>query len=111
MKYKYIQGINLTWQVLEGILKHTKTKRAKGEIGLDISRFTENEKVNEFFKLPFSVTLEGQVVAISDEIAQREHDIDDDLKLSFNEVINYFKDEFNKLYISYQKEKIYLVKI
>ena len=110
VKYKYIQGINLTWQVLEGILKHTKTKRAEGEIGWDISRFTENEKVNEFFELPFSVTLEGQVVAISDEIAQREHDIDDglrddDLKLSFNEVINYFKDEFNKLYISYQKEK------
>lgn len=118
-KYEKDKGLNLTWQVLEGILKHTKTKKPGKE--WDLSRFVKNE---DFFK-PFSqdiffkshipkidsnkyailqssmlnvisplsnkhsLTLEGQIVNIADEIAQRQHDLDDglrDVELRMNEL-------------------------
>ncbi|KAF5075382.1 Deoxyguanosinetriphosphate triphosphohydrolase-like protein [anaerobic digester metagenome] len=130
MKYEKEKGLNLTWQVLEGILKHTRTHK-KGKTW-DLSRFVKNEdffkpfedkdvyhknnikellsKSNEvttqshgILESPFlnidlnretfnfnnSLTLEGQVVNISDEIAQRQHDLDDglrDVELRMNEL-------------------------
>ena len=54
------QGLNLTWEVRDGILNHSKTK-------VDI--WGEGwGKVN---------TLEGEVVKISDSVAYINHDIDD----------------------------------
>ena len=40
-KYNGITGLNLNWQVLEGILKHTKIKR-NSELWCDIDRFLFN---------------------------------------------------------------------
>jgi len=87
-KHKDENGLNLSWQVLEGILKHTKTTRCEKseckECGKcwDIKRFVNNKKLIErlYLEHGFSVTLEGQIVAIADEIAQRQHDIDDGLR-------------------------------
>ena len=68
-------GLNLTWQVLEGIFKHTRYYNDK----YDINRFISHpsRKDDLFLSRDYSVTLEGQVVAIADEIAQRQHDLDD----------------------------------
>lgn len=76
-KYENYEGLNLSWQVLEGILKHTKTKSK-----WDIKRFVNNESLIGKLHLDskFSVTLEGQIVEVADEIAQRQHDIDDGLR-------------------------------
>ncbi|MDI3486084.1 MAG: dGTPase [Methanolobus sp.] len=85
-KFEDYEGLNLSWQVLEGILKHTKIKRHKDceehENCWDIKRFVSNQSLIErlYMKYEFSVTLEGQIVAIADEIAQRQHDIDDGLR-------------------------------
>lgn len=100
-KYGEFEGLDLTYQVMEGILKHTKV--------YDCSNCKEYDKENDeckkrmltsalecedntlriekFFskgdykklhlKYNFSTTLEGQVVAVADEIAQRAHDLDD----------------------------------
>jgi len=106
-KYNGIIGLNLNWQVLEGILKHTKIKR-NSELWCDIDRFLFedgrnrqfNAKIKDMLKFDHSVTLEGQIVAIADEIAQRQHDLDDgmrDEKSSlkyeevFREIKNYIK--------------------
>ena len=85
-KYDNESGLNLTWQVLEGILKHTRIKR-NNELWCDIDRFLlnlSNSKFNIKFEnllnYEYSVTLEGQVVAIADEIAQRQHDLDDGMR-------------------------------
>ena len=40
-KYENEEGLNLTWQVLEGILKHTKIKKNKKT--WDLSRFVKKE--------------------------------------------------------------------
>ena len=87
-KYEDIDGLNLSWQVLEGILKHTKISR-HGKNGCkecgkcwDIKRYVNDKKLVErlYLNHDYSVTLEGQIVAIADEIAQRQHDIDDGLR-------------------------------
>lgn len=76
-KYCEHQGLDISVQTLEGILKHTGLKHA------EINEFID-ESLIEYLHLeleedgqPVSSTLEGQVVAIADEIAQRGHDIDD----------------------------------
>lgn len=68
-QYPEIDGLDLSEQTLNGIWMHTKKQD-----GLDIFDFSRgflNEKGND------ALTLEGQAVAVADEIAQRCHDIDD----------------------------------
>lgn len=101
-KYSYYSGLNLSYQTMEGILKHTKiqdkeytrllAKKDKSEEEREKFETLEFEKFNidEFFKYEDkqylylnyenSTSLEGQVVAVADEIAQRAHDIDDAFK-------------------------------
>ncbi len=81
LEEKYIEhcGLDVSVQVIEGVLKHTKLKKC-----IDINDFiTEDYSLNlnlEFEKgMCIPATLEGQVVAIADEIAQRGHDVDDAL--------------------------------
>lgn len=110
-KYYEHEGINLSYQVLEGILKHTSflsCKRCKTEEGKnckgmqgqctktknDLKDFLpENfDDTQLYLQYKFSTTLEGQVVAIADEIAQRSHDIDDALRsnlITFQDLKNY----------------------
>lgn len=100
-RYSEPQGLNLTWQVLEGILKHTKIQ--KGDKKWDLDRFLINgdkDTLKETIKKnsESSVTLEGQIVAIADEIAQRQHDLDDglrdnNLKLNIKGIIKQIKME------------------
>jgi dGTPase len=107
VKYINIKGMNLTWQVLEGILKHTKIKRDKECIGCggcwDINRFlSKPDFYQKFMMYPHSVTLEGQIVAIADEIAQRQHDVDDGLRdsellLNFQNVSQYLVKKFEEV--------------
>ena len=89
-------GLNLTWQTLDGILKHTKIE--KPEKTWDIKRFMQKSNqrrlIEKFITEKIPVTLEGQVVAIADEIAQRQHDLDDglrdkSLKLNEGKIIEY----------------------
>jgi len=59
------EGLNLTWEVREGIAKH-KTEYDRGEAG-----GYEPER---------RATLEGQIVNLADEIAYNTHDLDDGLR-------------------------------
>lgn len=97
-KYDGQRGLNLTWQVLEGILKHTKIK--KEDESWKLERFMQDSRnktlLNELINIEedertFSVTLEGQIVEVADEIAQRQHDLDDglrdkDLRLDYDKI-------------------------
>lgn len=72
MKYEF-PGLNLTAPVREGILKHTRLKR--GQI-----HYHDLDLTGLFFDLDHSTTVEGQVVAIADEVAQRTHDFEDGIR-------------------------------
>ncbi len=63
-------GLNLTDQVREGILKHTGWKK----------RFPFPLPDPEGLHLDEPCHLEGQVVAVADEIAQQSHDLEDGLR-------------------------------
>lgn len=81
-KYVAHEGLNVSCQAMEGVLKHTKLKEE-----IDICDFACKEtvahlKLQERFmgrKKGYYIcsTLEGQAVALADEIAQRGHDVDD----------------------------------
>jgi dGTPase len=64
-RYPEFPGLNLTWEVREGIVRHS-------------SAFDQAGKVEEFCpdEIP---TLETQIVDIADEIAYDNHDLDDGL--------------------------------
>ena len=97
-KKYYYEGINLTRPVLEGILKHT-------DYG---NEFITDDLKDLNPQNHFSYTLEGQVVAIADEIAQITHDLDDYLRYKvvnfdsffeqkiFTHVDTFLKEIYNK---------------
>lgn len=71
--YAGISGMDLSYQTLEGMLKHTRLKRDV----FSLNQFVSMEADPLHFGDDFCSTLEGQVVAAADEIAQRGHDLDD----------------------------------
>lgn len=80
-RYKKSDGLNLMWETRDGILKHSKIKSYMDMDYYDCE--LDNDK-----KWP--LTLEGQVVRIVDEIAQRTHDTDDGLRtnrIDINELL------------------------
>ena len=107
-KYKEFPGLNVSAQVVEGVLKHTRLKPDQ----IEISDFlTENYlKIICLDKNETQVcsSLEGQVVAIADEIAQRGHDVDDALTsgvMTINEFMDRLKiDKCKELYEAINSE-------
>ena len=74
-KYDF-DGLNLTAPVREGILKHTRLRR-------DHLNFPDFRMEGLFYDLDHAITLEGQIVAICDEIAQRTHDLEDGIRAGY----------------------------
>lgn len=71
-KYADFNGLNLTFESREGILKHCSLSNAKklGEVGM---RFINKQQPG----------LEAQITNIADEIAYNNHDVDDGLRAGF----------------------------
>lgn len=84
-KYIEFEGLDLSYQVLEGIMKHTRGKAKNCKKCTDCKKNCYELKdfvpgINKeylFIDILHPTTLEGQIVAIADEIAQRAHDLDD----------------------------------
>jgi dGTPase len=80
LENKYVfKGLNLTAPVREGILKHTGLRRGR-------LNFPDFDYEGMHYEQDMATTLEGQVVAICDEIAQRTHDLEDGLRAGLVEV-------------------------
>ena len=67
------QGLNLTWEVRDGILHHSKGK----------SDLLAGESIDNWLKKGKPSTLEGQIIRICDRVAYVNHDIDDALRAGF----------------------------
>ncbi len=90
-EYFEIEGMDLSYQTLEGMLKHTSFKKKNFKFDLKEFIRDKNAEENLHFDSDVCSTLEGQIVAVADEIAQRGHDLDDALSSGMISI-----DEFRK---------------
>jgi dGTPase len=85
-RYPEFDGLNLTWESLEGIVKHNGPLAERS--GAPTGRYTESgipvgiSDYNEKYDLELwsFASLEAQVAAFADDIAYDAHDIDDGLR-------------------------------
>lgn len=70
-RYPDFDGLNLSWEVREGIIKHSSAYDKAGDSA--IQPYAPDERA----------TLEAQIIDLADEIAYNNHDIDDGLKAGY----------------------------
>jgi dGTPase len=93
-RYAEFDGLNLTWETLEGLVKHNgplvdTNGNALGhykETGLP-QAIIEYAEVHDL-QLATHASLEAQIAAISDDIAYNAHDIDDGLRAGLFDIID-----------------------
>ena len=73
-RHPRFDGLNLTWESLEGIVKHN------GRIIKNIPFHTNNYNNKHNLFLSKSPYLESQIASISDDVAYNNHDIEDSLR-------------------------------
>jgi dGTPase len=84
-RYAEFDGLNLTWESLEGLVKHNgplldaNGAGTRGPIPLPILEYCDNHDL----ELASHASLEAQVAAIADDIAYNTHDIDDGLRSGY----------------------------
>jgi dGTPase len=74
-RYAEFQGLNLTFECREGILKHCSARNAR-----------ELQELGERFIKRRQPGLEAQIANLSDEIAYNNHDVDDGMRAGLIEV-------------------------
>ena len=89
-RHPYFDGLNLTWESLEGIVKHN------GIIKKNLPFHLKNYIKNHDLKLDKQPFIESQVASISDDIAYNNHDVEDAIRANLINLeqlsdINFFK--------------------
>lgn len=86
-KYAHFDGLNLSWETLEGLVKHNGPPARLAHAGdaavLHALRSVPARMDLEFDRQP---SAEAQIAAIADDIAWRTHDIDDGLRAGLIEM-------------------------
>ncbi len=80
-RYADFDGLNLTWETLEGIAKHNGPVIGKGKEQLP--RALKYYADQQDLELTTFASAEAQVAAIADDIAYNNHDLDDGLRAGF----------------------------
>ena len=84
-RYAQFDGLNLTWESLEGLVKHNgplldaNGEGTRGPVPLPILEYSAMHDL----ELASHASLEAQVAAIADDIAYNTHDIDDGLRSGY----------------------------
>ncbi|WP_417477910.1 deoxyguanosinetriphosphate triphosphohydrolase [Maricaulis sp.] len=80
VRYPEFDGLNLTWETLEGVVKHNGPLMPAGGDGSGLAwAFTDYEDWRSL-ELHTHAGLEAQIAALSDDIAYNNHDLDDGLR-------------------------------
>ncbi len=102
-RHPFFNGLNLTWESLEGIVKHN------GIILKELPYHLEKYNKLQDLKLKNQPHLESQIASISDDIAYNNHDIEDAIRANlinvgqlleinfFNEIVNNIKKRFKNI--------------
>ena len=104
-KYFDFEGLNLTWETLEGLVKHN------GPMTKDVPKTIEALDKEFDLKLNEFSSIEAQIASIADDIAYNNHDLDDGLRAGFfsyddlvelpmiGEIIKNFPKNYNSYYM------------
>lgn len=83
-RYAAFEGLNLSWEVIEGVIKHngpvTGKNRDKGHYNGKVLSIVADLNKQKDLLLDKFPTAEAQVAALADDIAYNNHDLDDGLR-------------------------------
>ena len=82
-KHANFPGLNLTWEILEGVLKHNGPIVNEKNHSNDISVTYKNLQKKGDFLLDKFTSLEAQISGLSDDIAYCSHDLEDGFRADF----------------------------
>lgn len=92
-KYPKWPGLNLSWETLEGVVKHNGP--VTGDLHISVKELQQQTDL----RLDTYASLEAQVAAISDDIAYNNHDIEDGLRAGFFTIADLEEMDFLKAII------------
>lgn len=81
-RYAAFDGLNLTWEALEGIAKHNGPLKGAG-ITKPLPRALKHYTDKHDLALETYASLEAQIASLADDIAYHNHDIEDGLRAGF----------------------------
>jgi len=79
-RYAEFDGLNLTWETLEGVVKHNGPLLEAGHGAEDLPRAIAEYAGKHDLELHTYAGLEAQIAALADDVAYNNHDIDDGLR-------------------------------
>jgi dGTPase len=85
-RYAEFNGLNLTWETLEGAVKHNGPLLRAGRVLTDLPAAIVEYCRDHDLEVSGHAGPEAQVAALSDDIAYNNHDIDDGLRAGLFEV-------------------------
>ncbi len=93
-RHPYFDGLNLTWESLEGIAKHNGIFVSEN-LPYHLKMYTEIHNLN----LKMQPHLESQIASISDDIAYNNHDVEDAVRANLINLDQLFDINFFKIII------------
>lgn len=85
-RYAEFDGLNLSWEMLEGVVKHNGPMIFPGRGLDDLPRAIVEYAAQQDLELESYASAEAQVAALADDIAYNNHDIDDGLRAGLFEI-------------------------
>jgi len=79
-RYADFLGLNLTWETLEGVVKHNGPLLRQGQGSENLPRGIPEYVAQHDLELAGFAGAEAQIAAVSDDVAYNNHDIDDGLR-------------------------------
>lgn len=80
VRYPEFDGLNLTWETLEGVVKHNGPLMPAGGDGAGLAWAFTDYSDWRALELHTHAGLEAQIAALADDIAYNNHDLDDGLR-------------------------------
>ena len=81
-KYYHFKGLNLTYETIDGLVKHNGPIRDTSKI----KKFLGDKFLKGKIKFNLNSSLEAQIAAISDDIAYNSHDLEDGLRANLYKI-------------------------